>query len=163
MSRKEACANRKRLPRRDPVTCEIYDLLIQASRGPAYTSGRLRIAFCLLTVTGIRINELLPLKVGQPQTLLEGHWIGIDRSKRGPANHKAFLTREGKKGVEERRKDFNFLFLMKTTDSYIFTSELNHPKMLSSETITRDVNKIMRSVSKNYFDRMSKISVSLPG
>ena len=149
VSRKEARANRKRLPKRDPVTREIYDLLIQASRSPAYTSVRLRIAFCLLTVTGIRINELLPLKVGQLQTLLEEHWIGIDRSKRGPANHKAFLTREGKKVVEERRKDFEFLFLMKTMDSYIFTSELNFTKMLSRETITRDVNRIMGSVSKS--------------
>ena len=149
VSRKKARANRKRLPKRDPVTREIYDLLIQASGSPAYTSVRLRIAFCLLTVTGIRINEILPLKVGQLQTLLEEHWIGIDRSKRGPANHKAFLTREGKKVVEERKKDFKFLFLMKTMDSYIFTSELNPTKMLSRETITRDVNKIMRSVSKS--------------
>ena len=148
-SRKEARANRKRLPKRDPVTREIYNLLIQAVGSPIYTSVRLRIAFCLLTVTGIRINELLPLKVGQLQTLLEEHWVGIDRSKRGPANHKAFLTREGKKMVEERRKDFNFLFLMKTMDSYVFTSELNHKKMLSRETITRDVNRIMRSVSKS--------------
>ena len=93
MSRKEARANRKRLPRREPVTREIYDLLIQVSGSPAYTSVRLRVALCLLTVTGIRINELLPLKVGQLQTLLEAHWIGIDHSKRGPVNHKAFLTR----------------------------------------------------------------------
>ena len=70
MSRKEACATRKPLPRREPMTREIYDLLIQASRNPAYTSVRLRIAFCLLRVTGIRINELLLLKVGQLQTLL---------------------------------------------------------------------------------------------
>ncbi len=149
VSRKEARANRKRLPRRAPVTREIYDLLIRAAGSPAYTSVRLRLAFCLLTVTGIRINELLPLKVGQLQTLLQEHWIGIDRSKRGPANHKAFLTHEGKKVVEERKKDFNFLFLMKTMDSYIFTSELDHTKMLSRETITRDANKIMRSVSKS--------------
>ena len=147
-SRKEARVNRKRLPKREPVTRELYNLLIQAVGSPTYTSVRLRIAFCLLTVTGIRINELLPLKVGQLQTLLDSHWIGVDRSKRGPANHKAFLTREGKKVVEERRKDFNFLFLMKTMDSYVFTSELNHKKMLSRETITRDVNRIMGSVSK---------------
>ena len=146
--RKEARTNRKRLPRRDPVTREIYKLLIQASGSPAYTSVRLRIALCLLTVTGIRINELLPLKVGQLQTLLEAHWIEIDRSKREPANHKAFLTREGKKVVEERKKDFEFLFLMKKPDSYIFTSEFNHYQMLSRETITRDVNKVTRSVSK---------------
>lgn len=94
-----------------------------------------------INVTGILINELLTLKVGQLQTLLERHSIGIDRSKRGPANHKAFLTREGKKLVEERKKDFDFLFLMKNIDSYIFTSESNHAQMLSRETITRDVNR----------------------
>lgn len=38
-------------------------------------------------------------------------------------------------------------------DSYIFTSELNHNKMLSHETITRDVNRIMRSVSKSLLNR----------
>jgi len=152
-ARKEARANRKRLPKRQPVTSEIYRLLIQAAESPSYNSVRLRIAFCLLTVTRIRINELLPLKVGQLQTLLESHWIGIDRSKRGPANHKAFLTREGKKLVEERRKDLDFLFLMKNPNSYIFTSESNHAQMLSRETITRDVNKVMRSVSNQLPDK----------
>ena len=152
-ARKEARANRKRLPKRQPVTPEIYRLLIQAAESPSYTSVRLRIAFCLLTVTGIRINELLPLKVHQLQTLLESYWIGIDRSKRGPANHKAFLTREGRKLVDEREKDFEFLFLMKNPDSYIFTSESNYHQMLSGETITRDVNRVMCSVSENLSDQ----------
>lgn len=51
--------------------------------------------------------------------------------------------------VKERRQDFNFLFLMKTMDSYVFISALNHKKMLSRETITRDVNRRMCSVSKS--------------
>lgn len=38
---------------------------------------------------------------------------------------------------------------MKTDDSYIFTSETNNAKTLSRETLTRDLNRIMRSVSKN--------------
>ena len=151
--RKETRANRKRLPKRQPMLPEIYRLLIQATESPSYTSIRLRIAFCLLTVTGIRINELLPLKVYQLQTLLKSGWIEIDRSKRGPTNHKAFLTREGKNLVEKRKKDFEFLFLMKNEDSYIFTSESNHNKMLSRETITKDVNKVMRSVSKSLPDQ----------
>ena len=152
-ARKEARANRKRLPKRQPVTPGIYRLLIQAAESPSYTSVRLRIAFCLLTVTAIRINELLPLKVHQLQTLLESYWIGIDHFKRGPANHKAFLTREGRKLVDERKKDFEFLFLMKNPDSYIFTSESNYHQMLSGETITRDVNRVMCSVSENLSDQ----------
>ena len=53
------------------MTVEIYKKLLQAAEGPAYTDIRLRIAICLLTITGIRINELLPLKVYQLQTLAE--------------------------------------------------------------------------------------------
>ena len=152
-ARKEARANRKRLPKREPITSKIYKRLIQAAEGPAYTSVRLRVAICLLVITGIRINELLPLKVYQLETLLESHWIAIDRSKRGPASHKAFLTPEGRRLVEDRNKDFQFLLLMKNPDSFIFTSELNHYKTLSRETLTRDVNKIMRIVSQSLPDQ----------
>lgn len=102
----------------------------------------------------------MPLKVSQLETLLKSYWIGIDRSKRGPANHKAFLTPEGKKLVKERRKDFEFLFLMKTPDSYIFTTASNHYKMLSRETITKDVNKVLHSVSKSLPDQPNLTSHS---
>ena len=146
--RKQARANRKRLPKRDPMTAEIYKKLLQAAEGPAYTDVRLRIAICLLTITGIRINELLPLKVYQLQTLVEEGWIAIDRSKRGPANHKAFLTKEGKKLVKDRQKDFQFIFLMKGPDSYVFTNEFNHFKILTRETLTKAVNLVTRTVSE---------------
>ena len=146
--RKQARANRKRLPKREPMTAEIYKKLLQAAEGPAYIHVRLRIAICLLTITGIRINELLPLKVYQLQTLVEEGWIAIDRSKRGPANHKAFLTKEGKKLVKDRQKDFQFIFLMKEPDSYIFTNESNHSKTLTRETITKAVNLVTSTVSE---------------
>lgn len=151
--RKQIRANRKRLPKRDPMTLEAYKKLLKAAGGPAYTDVRLRVAICLLLITGIRINELLPLKVYQLQTLLESHWIAINRSKRGPSSHKAFLTREGRILVEQRKKDFQFLFLMKNPDSFIFTSELNHYKMLSRETLTKSINKKMRCVSQSLPDQ----------
>jgi len=70
-ARKKAWSNRKRFPKRDPISSEIYNLLMKESEGPSYIGTRTRIALCLLTVTGIRIGELLPLKVGQLETLLE--------------------------------------------------------------------------------------------
>jgi len=146
--RKQARTNRKRLPKRDPMTAEIYKKLLQAVEGHAYTNVRLRITICLLTITGITINELLPLKVYQLQTLVEEGWIAIDRSKRGPANHKTFLTKEGKKFVKDRQKDFQFIFLMKGPDSYVFTNEFNHFKILTRETLTKAVNLVTRTVSE---------------
>ena len=69
--RREKWAKRKRLPKRDPMNSEIYNHLIKESEGPSYIATRTRIAICILTVTGIRIGELLSLKVGQLETLLE--------------------------------------------------------------------------------------------
>ena len=146
-ARREKWSQRKRLPKRDPINSELYNLLIKQSEGPSYIATRTRIAICLLTVTGIRIGELLSLKVGQLETLVEEGWISIDRLKRGPANHKAFLTSEGKRIIKLRKRDFEFLFLMKDKDSYVFTSDRKPNQMLRRQTITMDVNKVMHSVS----------------
>lgn len=70
-ARKKARANRKRLPKRDPMTAQIYKELIQEAEGPTYLNARLRLAFCLLAVTGIRINELLNIKVSDLTTLIQ--------------------------------------------------------------------------------------------
>lgn len=157
-ARKEVWANRKRLPKRDPLTPEIYQALIDATeaditRCTDYTAARLRIALCLLTITGIRVNELLPLKVHQLKTLLTEGWIAIDRSKRGPASHKAYLSKQGKQILKSRKKDFDLLYLLKEDKSYIFTSQLDHNKHIRREQITKDINKIMALVSKNLPDQ----------
>lgn len=86
--------------------------------------------------------------MGQLESLLAERWISIDRLKRGPSNHKAFLTSEGKKIVKARKKDFDFLFLMKNKDSYVFTSDREPNQMLRRETITMNVNKVMDAVSE---------------
>ena len=108
----------------------------------------LRLTLCLLAITGVRINELLNIKVSQLKTLTQESWIAIDRSKRRPSNHKAFLTKEGKKLIQDRKKDFEFILLIKEPDAYVFTSEAKHYQRLRREAITKDVNKVMRSVSK---------------
>ena len=146
-ARQKARANRKRLPKRDPITANIYQELIKTAEGPRYADVRVRLAICLLAVTGIRINELLPLKVKQLKTLLEEGWIAIDRSKRGPSHHKAFLNKVGRKIIHDRRKDFDLIFLMKTEDSFIFTTESDHFTPLHRVTITKQINKILRNAS----------------
>ena len=53
-----------------------------------------------------------------------------------------------KKIVKARERDFEFLFLMKDNDFYVFTSDRKPNHMLRRETITMDVNRVMHSVSK---------------
>ena len=149
--KKEKRKNQKRLPKREPITAEIYDSLIQNSQkfkySNLYQSARLRLALALLLVTGIRISELLPLKMKQVESLFTKDWISIDRAKRGPANHKAFLTKEGSRIMKERRSDFEFLQLFKDSDSYIFTAE-NSKKPLAREAFTNLINKFMKDCAR---------------
>jgi integrase len=105
---------------------------------------------CILAVTEIRINELFPLKVSQLETLFKENWIAIDRSKHGLSNHKAFLTKEGKKIIQNRQKDFQLLFLIKEPDSYVFSPEVDHKKQINRVAITQDVNKVMHQVSNQF-------------
>ena len=39
---------------------------------------------------------------------------------------------------------------MKEPDSYVFTNEPNHFKILTRETITKAINLVTRAVSENY-------------
>ena len=153
--KKEKRKNQKRLPKREPITAEIYDSLIENSQkfkySNLYQSARLRLALALLLVTGIRISELLPLKMKQVESLFTTHWISIDRVKQGPANHKAFLTKEGSRIMQDRRSDFELLQLFKDGDSYIFTAE-NSKKPLSREAFTNLINKFIKDCARKMDD-----------
>jgi len=60
------------------MTAKIYTELLRAAEGPTYINLRTRMVLCILAVTDIRINELLPLKVSQFETLFKENWIAID-------------------------------------------------------------------------------------
>ena len=158
--KKEKRKNQKRLPKREPIPMEIYDSLIQSSQKFKYSNlyqrARLRLALALLFVTGIRISQLLPLKMNQVESLFTNHWISIDRAKRGPANHKAFLTKEGSRIMRERRSDFELLQLFKKSDSYIFIAE-NSNKPLAREAFTNLIDKFIKDCSRR-MDRNPNIS-----
>lgn len=142
--------NRLRLPLKDPVTEEIYEFLIDRATklyGETYQGARLRLAITLLTITGIRISELLPLKGHQIKTLFEHSWIKIDRLKKGPANHKAFLTKADKLEIKKRHKDFEIVQYAKPEDACVFTAQYSS-KPLTREAFNRIVNNFLNDSIK---------------
>lgn len=76
-------------------------------------------------------------------TLIKSHWIAINRSKRGPANHNP----QGIKLIRQRQRDFEIIFAMKDSDAYIFTSEHDHYKKLRRDSLTKEINKVTRKVA----------------
>jgi hypothetical protein len=97
----------------------------------------------------ILVEELTAIKQeGEEKEIRKQAWANWKRlPKRDPSSYKAFLTKEGKKILQDRQKDFQLIFLMKESDSYIFTSESDHSQMIRRETITKDVNQLTRTVS----------------
>lgn len=109
---------------------------------------RLRIAFLILAITGIRVNELLPLKMKQLMPLIESNWISLTRSKRGPSSHKVYLTALGKKLVDNRKQDFKILFATKELEGYVFSSEKNQYKALRRDMLTKEINLVLRKLGE---------------
>lgn len=97
LEKRQRRKNRKRQTKREPITLEIYQFLIDEANALNYANSfrgaRLRLAIALLLLTGVRISELLPLKIRQVKTLSQKSWIAIDRAKNEPPKHKAFLTK----------------------------------------------------------------------
>jgi len=72
----EASSKRqKQKQKRDPLTAEIYKELIKEADGPGYLKARLRVALLLLTISGVTINEILALKVGDIKPLIDEGWL----------------------------------------------------------------------------------------
>jgi integrase len=161
--KKERWKKRIRLPMKRPITTETYKILIEESNKLSYAKSyrgvRLRTALALLFVTGIRISELLPLKMGQVQTLFTEQSIRINITKKGFSNYKAFLTKEGGKIMLERLLDFEFLWRFKNENSHIFTQE-NLDKPLEREAFTTLINKFIKASTRKIGDNLNLSSHS---
>lgn len=148
--RKEKRRKRKRLPLKEPITEAIYEFLIEQALQQfreTYCGARLRLALAVLVITGVRISELLTLKVSDLETLFEHKWIAIDRSKKGPGGHKAYLTRKGAQILKKRARDFEIILFSKDSRSYVFTQEHVY-EPLTREAFTRTINIFLKECSE---------------
>ena len=133
------------------MTKEIYEFLIERSSKSdrnLYNGARLRLALVLLIITGVRISQLLPIKVNQVNNLLSKEWIEIDRLKRGPANHKAFLSTKGRTLLRKRASDFEIMKYAKEDDSYIFTPQYSADP-LNRDAFQRTINLFLKKSANN--------------
>ena len=146
--------------KRDPMSIEIYRALLKAAKGSTYSKIRLRVAFCILFVTGISLKVLLSLRVYQLTTLREKGWITINHYDIESTDSKAHLTEIGRIYLKEREEDFKSLFSAKTSNDFIFTSQKNPQINLRRETFTREINKVMSRVSHELAEKPNITSYS---
>jgi integrase len=146
--------NRVKRPKTQPFTRELYDLLISSIKGKQFLKARLRAAFTIFAITGIRFQELSLLKVNQIITLLTNYYCPIDRKKRGPSNLKAYLRQSGIALLKDRKDDFDLLIRTKyenteteeeALNSFVFSAEKSPKKPLSRAFFNDMLNKVLTS------------------
>lgn len=125
-------------------------------KGNSMLKARIRCAFTILAVTGIRFAELSSIKVKQIMTLLNSNYCPIDRKKRGPSNLKAFLREEGISIIKQRKRDFELLIRTKyenteneeqAFEAFLFSTEKNPNKPLSRSYFNDALNKVLNQFS----------------
>jgi site-specific recombinase XerD len=134
------------------MTYEIYQELLKLRPDNTYISCRYRLCIALLLLTGVRISEILWIKVKQIHTLFKFEkqsYIVVDCKKLEKASHKAFLTPEGLKTLKERATDYEIVMKNKKDDEhFLFSTEKDPTKHISRETLTRDINDQLKIVSQ---------------
>lgn len=154
--------NRQMKPETQPFNRQMVEELIDDIKGGSFLKARLRCAFTLLTITGIRCEELRRLKVKQVNSLLSNNYCPITRQKRGPANLKAFLRDYGVSMLKQRQNDFALLIARKNEcfeekdpdvlnavvqECYVFSSENKPQTPLSRAFFNNMLNKTLLSFS----------------
>lgn len=163
LRRKQKYRNREKQPLKNPIFENDYINLIKSISSRADLSEikkiRLRVSFCILFLTGIRISELNELSLSQTMDLLFRGYADISRKKGGPANHRIQLTERAIIILKERKKDItalvNFLGFQLTrvrknepaafaSKTLIFNFREKGNPSLERESITRIINEALK-------------------
>lgn len=113
----------------------LYNSMMRHSKGSDFRSVRLRLALCLIAITGASINQILRLKVQNLRTLNKASFIRIDNQTLLIKNPKV------RQILDQRREDIEFICKRKNNKDYIFTKDINSQIPLRRETFTRLVNQ----------------------
>ena len=134
---------------KEKFSLEIYELVIFETSLCTWTHSfrgcRLRIALMLLALTGLKITQLLSLKVDQVTPLFETSY------------YQDFFTPEGINVIQNRKDDFSILTHFKESDEYIFTAE-NSKKHLKREVLVRIINELLKNVCQKYNKKLTLTS-----
>ena len=149
---KRALAKAKRdsaakLPSRDSISREEFDIIISLIKTNRYSCCRRRFAMALLYVTGLRVSNLLVFTVRHIKSLTNSGSVEISLIKKGSARHKITLGEQGLELLNSFSKDLKILCKDKSVSDRLFTSKDNFSKPIARQTFDEELNKVLIEVS----------------
>ena len=106
-------------------------------------ASRKKAGIILLYITGLRVSNLLLLKVQNIKDLLDKGKILIDLVKGGHKNHQLQLTSESCQILKRYNNSFNKLMDNKKHDQHLFTTTVNDNKPINRCSFNTELNKVL--------------------
>ena len=134
----------KSIPLRDPITPEIFKLLlfhaghlIQKMVVPKKI--QLRLTYLMLYLTGLRINEVALLTYSDFQKIIDTGQFEVDHSKTGDMKFKHTIHKEGIELIKKYQNEIDILFLHEHFQ-YLGSTATNRQKLMNPKRFINLIN-----------------------
>ena len=128
---------------RDTVTKHEFDEILKIIEQNNFVASRKKGAIILLYVTGLRISDLLKIKVQNMQELLEKGETFIDFTKKNCIKHAIRFSARSAKLVSQYTVNFSQLMIDKKEDSFLFTTVNTFNKPINRSSFDTEINNIL--------------------
>lgn len=147
---KDKRKNAQKLNTRDSLNEDEFFHILDSVKNNHYVPSRKKAALILLYITGLRISNLLVLKVHHINELFEKGSTTIPLIKRGNNKHFLALSKKGKSILNQFHTSFLQLMTDKNRDDFLFTTQKNLFKPIDRASFDHEINKVLVKASEFY-------------
>lgn len=112
----------RKLPVRDSLTWEDFETVLGLVKGDGYVACRTRIALIILYYTGLRVSNLLLMKVFHYEELLSNRETTLPLIKKGSQKHFLNIGSDGAAFLSNYKSDMQVLLKNREREDFIFTA-----------------------------------------
>lgn len=134
----------KKMPPRDTINPKEFQSLIQSIQLSSPKYARIKVAFTLLYLTGLRVTNLLTFNVQNIVQLQQDQSTLIHLIKRGGMT-KIAIPNDAKTWLKQIQPDISLLIKGKGPQDALFTN--NKGQIISRSNFNKDLNKILKDLS----------------
>ena len=145
---KEQRKNAQKGPLRESIEEEEFYEILELVKHKGFVASRKKAALLILFVTGLRVSNLLLLKVKHLKSLLNEGTTQISIIKKGPQRFPLTLSSKGKELLKENHKHFFALMEDKKDDQFFFTTQVNFEKAIHRASFDNEINNVLKNASE---------------
>jgi site-specific recombinase XerD len=140
--------NAIKLPIRDTISPEHFELTISLLKGNKILVARRKVAYFLLYLTGLRASNLLVFTVKHIKELCIEGTTTIPLIKGGEQRKVIIFPRKFKEFFKKARLEVDILIAGKDEGDFLFTSADDFKKPMNKNNFIDDLNQVLQEVSK---------------